>query len=583
MVGSTTVGVSEAPRSSEPGGLRRWWPHLAIVALAVLLWAPRLTGPIDLRYDAGVYYTLGTSLARGGGYRILTEPGAPEGVQYPPGLPMLVAAHQLLLGSSEPAVVAPWLRVTYFLIFTGYGLAILALARRHLPLGLALAAAAFCLLHIFTIFLSDLLFSELPFALVTTGFLLVAGKEIAGRRGWQREGAAAVLAVLAFLLRTAGIAVLAAWVFDALVRRRWRLLGLRAVLAALPFLLWQAHVARVQRSGEYRHPAYEYQRAPYQYYNVPYGDNVGLRDPFQPELGGLRAVDLARRVIEQGAAMPRALGEAVTSTARFWTWFLSNTVNHSKVERVPYGLVNVVLIGAGCFVLAGLAWLAMRGEWLIVALAGASLALVCTTPWPGQFSRYLAPLAPVWMIAALYPIARVDALLWAWPKAARGWRWLAALLLLGVLTIQLYSVARTFLQRQTQPSLFLADHEADGPRFVFHDGDWLALERAIAWLTVHAPADAIVATTSPHLVHLLTGRLAVLPPMEAGRAEVLRLLDGVPASHVIIDELPFLDVARRYVLPALEGAPDRWRVVYAADGVRVFQRRTGGQMDRAND
>ena len=55
--------------------LVRFWGELTVLVLAILLWLPRLTGPIDLRWDAGVYYLLGTSLAKGHGYRILSEPG----------------------------------------------------------------------------------------------------------------------------------------------------------------------------------------------------------------------------------------------------------------------------------------------------------------------------------------------------------------------------------------------------------------------------------------------------------------------------------------------------------------------------
>ncbi|MFL5471248.1 MAG: hypothetical protein ACJ8AM_02725, partial [Gemmatimonadales bacterium] len=61
---------------------RRHRVYLAIlIALSVALWLPRLRGPLDLRYDAGVYYVLGTSLAEGRGYRILSEPGAIQAVQ----------------------------------------------------------------------------------------------------------------------------------------------------------------------------------------------------------------------------------------------------------------------------------------------------------------------------------------------------------------------------------------------------------------------------------------------------------------------------------------------------------------------
>ena len=45
----------------------RYWTEAVVVAIVFVLWAPRLLGPIDLRWDAGVYYVLGTSLTTGHG------------------------------------------------------------------------------------------------------------------------------------------------------------------------------------------------------------------------------------------------------------------------------------------------------------------------------------------------------------------------------------------------------------------------------------------------------------------------------------------------------------------------------------
>ena len=141
------------------------------------------------------------------------------------------------------------------------------------------------MLHIMTIFLSDLLFAELPFAVVSVVFVLVAGSGLPTSRPWVREMASFVLAAAGLFLRTIGVALLAAWVMEALIRRRWQLAVARGALAIVPIALWQAHVERVRASDEYRHPAYNYQRAPYQYYNVSYAENVLLIDPFRPELG----------------------------------------------------------------------------------------------------------------------------------------------------------------------------------------------------------------------------------------------------------------------------------------------------------
>ena len=47
---------------------RRGWSFAALAAICLVLRVPHLSGPLDLRFDAGVYYTLGMSLAEGKGY-----------------------------------------------------------------------------------------------------------------------------------------------------------------------------------------------------------------------------------------------------------------------------------------------------------------------------------------------------------------------------------------------------------------------------------------------------------------------------------------------------------------------------------
>src|SRR5262245_9284032 len=104
----------------------------ALVFLSLVSWLPRLRGPLDLRYDAGVYYILGTSLANGNGYRLLNEPGAIQAVQYPPLLPLFAAAHQRVAGSSDPAIAGHLLRVSFFAIFLCFIVAVYLLSRHYL-------------------------------------------------------------------------------------------------------------------------------------------------------------------------------------------------------------------------------------------------------------------------------------------------------------------------------------------------------------------------------------------------------------------------------------------------------------------
>ena len=208
------------------------YSEVVVVTIALLLWLPRFSGPIDLRWDAGVYYILGSSLATGT-LRILSEPGAPEALQYPPLLPAFVALHQRILGTTNPAVVAPWLRISYATLYLIYGLTALALARRYLRPMFALIAVALALLQVNTFFMSDLLFAELPFAVVAVLFALIAPND--SHVSWLREALSFLFASASFLLRTEG-RLFGCMVIEALVRRRWRLALLRGVLVLLPVL-----------------------------------------------------------------------------------------------------------------------------------------------------------------------------------------------------------------------------------------------------------------------------------------------------------------------------------------------------------
>lgn len=354
---------------------------IAAVILATMIlasWAPRAVGPLDFRWDGAVYYVLGTSLAEGKGYRLLNEPGNIEATQYPPLLPLVVALHQWLVGSSDFVVVGGQMRLTFFLVFVAYIVAAYAVLRRYLPLAYALLAGVLVLLHVHTNFLSDLCFAEIPFGLATALFVLLAGRPT----GPFRSLAAGTCAVAAYLLRTMGIALFAAWVLDALLDRRFRAAALRAAVAVVPILGWQAYIAHVERSAAYTHPAYAYQRADYLFYNVSYARNVSLRDPFKPEEGRISARELARRLLVNLKHMPTSLGGAATARPNYWIRMRDLPV----VGRiVPWRIAQYVPPVIGLIVLVGVATLFARETRLIGLYIALTALALCLTPWPAQW------------------------------------------------------------------------------------------------------------------------------------------------------------------------------------------------------
>ena len=116
---------------------RRGLMRLLIGAAALASWWPRWGGPIDLRWDGGAYYIRGTSLARGEGYRILSEPGGLSSSLHPPLVPAFVAAHELLLRTTDPVVVGRALRVTVVLCSAAYAIVVFLLLSATLPRALA--------------------------------------------------------------------------------------------------------------------------------------------------------------------------------------------------------------------------------------------------------------------------------------------------------------------------------------------------------------------------------------------------------------------------------------------------------------
>jgi hypothetical protein len=550
-----------APAPTRPFWRRRGPWHVLVLLLATAAhWLPRLEGPIDLSYDAGVYFILGTSLAHGDGYRLLNEPGEIRAVQYPPLLPAIVALHELALGSDDPLLVGRALRWSSFALSLLYAVGAYALARRWLGAWPALLSGLLTTLYFQTFYLEDLCFSEIPFAATTLGFFLSATARSPGARRL-----APPLAAAAFFLRTAGVALLAAWAAAALLRRDWRAFLGRALLGALCVGAWQGYVWRVSSSAEYQHPAYEYQRAPYQYYNVSYRENLALVDPFSPEQGRSTPALLARRAVTNVPSLVLGVGQSVSTARGFYEWPLRALAR--KLGRwVPLRPVLAPIACLGAAALAGVYLLARRGATLVALYVGFSLGLIAILPWPAQIPRYLAPLVPFLTAGLACALA----------SAARRPRLRVAAAGAGALLVALQAVSAVkVFDIYRHPVRYPGAQGESNALFLFDDAAaWQAFYGALGWLREHAESGAVVATSCPHLVYLHAQRKAVLPPFEGDPAEALRLIEAVPADYAIVDGLSFLNVSRRYAEPAVGSAPERWEAVYrdAAGSLAIYRR-----------
>jgi len=548
---------------------------LLFVWLAV--WAPRLTGPINFRWDGSAYYILGTALAEGKGYRLLNEPGEIQAVQYPPLLPMIVAAHQRIMGTSDYLKVGCALRLTYFILSALFLLMAYALARKLLsPLYALLVGIITALSFSSLIGPSDVLYAEMPFAVAAIGFLLCQ------QRGDRPIFAAAsgILAAAAYLLRTAGIALLLAWIAESLICRRFRQAAIRAAICALPVLLWQGHVWQVTRSYQYHHPVYPYQRTAYYYSNVTYSENSRLRDPFRPELGEMSVRDMAERLVRNALVGPVALGESSVVPK----WFVPSLLRHVEDLRLPFsrawpklisGAFYCGLLAIGLLALGGAVLVATGPQWFLSLYFGITLATILPTPWQNQFWRYLAPMAPVTLIFLFVSLLAIRHwLVCQQPRRAHATGTLAAIVPpAAMFLVQLAITAHLFRSMGPVSYYDAAGRERDF-KLIDYGSEWHSLDPAFEWLRRNTANSAVIATTVPHLGYLRTGHKAVLPPFERNPDTATHLLDEVPVNYLVIDSFERPGVSERYAAPLVAQRPLDWRLVFTApDGrTRVYER-----------
>jgi len=555
-----------------------------LICLAVLLlvwlalWLPRLTGPINFRWDASAYYILGTALAEGKGYRLLNEPGEIEAVQYPPLLPALVAAHQRIMGTNDYFKVGSGLRLTYCVLSGLFLLLAYGLARKLLSPLYALFVGAITGLSFYS-FLepSDVLYAEMPFAVAAIGFLLCVQKS-------ERPifvVASGLFGAAAYLLRTAGLALLLSWVAESLIRRRFRQAILRAVISAVPILFWQAHIWRVTNSYEYHHPSYSYQRADYYYPNVTYRENSRLVDPFRPELGHVQFGDLAGRLARNVASIPVSLAESAIVPLGLTPSLLIQLHRNLHVpvsgglRTLWWNTFCIAFFLVGLLALSGAVLVAKAEHWFLSLYFAINLAMIVVTPWQNQFWRYLAPVTPLSLIFLFVTLL-----------AIRGWlqrrqfKWGYRV---GILATSVPTAAMLLVQISTVTHLFrtmapISYYDSAGRerelKLIAYGGEWHALDPAFEWIRRHASSGTVIGTIVPQLAYLRTGHKAVLPPFEIDPQTEHRLLDEVPVNYLVFDTFGRPGTTERYAAPLIAQRPQDWRLVFTApDGMtRVYER-----------
>ena len=235
-------------------------PRDVVIGSRVQAWLPWLVGaltliaaihaveplPVGVFYDDAQYVVLAKSLATGHGYRFLNLPGSPFGTHFPPGYPAFLA----VLWRISPAFPE---NVALMKFANAILLGVVALVsyrfahhRLSLPPGLSAATAIAGTATIPSLLLSSSIMSEPLFLAMLLPALAWAERETSATYPASSTRAPLLLgaaAAVLTLVRTHGIALVAAITVVYLVRRRRREAVLSAAAALIVLGPWLAWVA----------------------------------------------------------------------------------------------------------------------------------------------------------------------------------------------------------------------------------------------------------------------------------------------------------------------------------------------------
>ena len=443
-----------SPQSSRSTLSRRAAPAISGAAVAAVLFALYKPFPIGVAQDDGLYMILAKAISTGQGYRFINLPGAPAGVHYPPGYPLLLAALSRLTSGipGNPLVFA-----AANMVFLGIGAASLyVLARR---VGMSSALAAGCALAGFlmppALWMNTALFSEPMWLGLAIPWLVWADRadsecNLDARTAILLGASAGGIA----LVRTQAATLALALAFVLVLRRRWKPAALVLVAAVAVLLPWQLFIAH--HAGE-----------------IPEAVSAKYGPYFSWFVQGLRAEGLHLLI----ATIVRNVGSSFAII---------------KALFAPVGgpWLAIVLLGAPGIAAA---WrLARRTPVVFMAvLAHAGIILM----WPFEPQRFIWtswPLVVLWICAGA-------AELWDQAQRASEARWsparIAVALDAGLLGLA--AVGATAFMLSTGAYRAIARGQAK------------RITPTVAWVQEHTRSGTLVASDDETAVFLYTGRRAV--------------------------------------------------------------------------
>jgi hypothetical protein len=383
-----------------------------------------------------------------------------------------------------------------------------------------------------------------------------------------------------FFLRTAGAALLAAWVMESVFRKDWKSAGLRMGAALIPIFLWFGYTASVKASDEYQNPAYSYQRAGYIYYNTDYFTFIRLKGPHRLDSRMETPSETFVRFLTNVQKMPaKVFSTMAVDYSNLSHVFLRNPLPSFFPERTYY----YIPFWLGVISFAGIYFFIAKKQWMVVFFLLFFLPPVFLWPFTDEMYRILIPVAPIFAVAFFRILLGLRNLLAKYFREGR-WNHVPGFAILFALFI-LQGVVFYHLYRFDHNEVFYRKGSGEIVKFrwFYYNPSQKSLDQALEWLDKTDKRETILIAMDPQRAYLRTGMKSVVPPFVSDTSKAKQLLESIPAGYLLLDvSHPKLTV--EFTAPVVHNHPEDWMQVYAApesiqQSIRQYQKQAYWRQD----
>lgn len=460
-------------------------------------------GKVAMLGDNAYYYTLGKAIAQGDGYVNISRINKSPNNHYPPGYPALISI-VLFFGGSIFLV-----KLMNGLLLLG-SLYILFELTAHLLQSekLALVISLLVVLNSHILYYASIMMSEIPFLFFSGLSLLLfvkADKNHLSIKNFKLIGALVAM-VVAYYIRSLGIALLAGYLLYFILEKQWKPALLYfggLIVGVLPWFI------RGQKLG-----------------GGSYLNQLTLINPYQPNLGRADFGDFVDRFF--------------TNFERYITWEIPSAI--FPIKQPQYGgEATAAEWAVGLIVLALMVYgIIQTGKykWLLLGYVLATFGILMIWPsvWIGV--RFMVPMIPILLIALFNALQIIITKV----SVASGKRSFNPLLLL------------VFLFFSISPVNAL-NEQAKAP----YTPAWKNYFAMAKWVNRNLDNGVVISCGKPALFYLEAETFTMRYKFAQNPAELIKDLEEKQVDYVVVDQV--YGNTFRYLVPAIRQYPNRFEQV----------------------